>query len=254
MPLVTLPDCDVNAVVKIIARTPKGDSVTTVSGNQKSVDVPDKDFDPANEVVIEVFDHLGNRDPRHNPLVLQERANGPDPETKKDADPAVTDVTATDGPVTDTTNGPDGIGDTTADDPGLLAERQPEPVQSDQADVQAKPEVLTPCEACGQVASGQSGEYPCPTCGLPTLHDGEVLDQSPSTPDGEWLAKAKTAAEANTLPEHMTSGEWAAEYAAPSGHHLRMSDEVRETVTPTPPAAPDRLHVKNVMKRGKNKH
>ena len=27
------------------------------------------------------------------------------------------------------------------------------------------------CPACGQKDEGQQGEYPCPTCGLPTTHD-----------------------------------------------------------------------------------
>jgi rubrerythrin len=27
------------------------------------------------------------------------------------------------------------------------------------------------CIVCGQIDHGQTGEYPCPNCGLPTLHD-----------------------------------------------------------------------------------
>lgn len=29
------------------------------------------------------------------------------------------------------------------------------------------------CKSCGQIPSGQGGEYPCPVCGIPTMHDGE---------------------------------------------------------------------------------
>jgi hypothetical protein len=29
------------------------------------------------------------------------------------------------------------------------------------------------CPDCGQSNVGQTGEYPCPTCGLPTLWDSE---------------------------------------------------------------------------------
>lgn len=29
------------------------------------------------------------------------------------------------------------------------------------------------CVGCGQVDEGQTGEYPCPICGLPQLWDGE---------------------------------------------------------------------------------
>lgn len=28
-----------------------------------------------------------------------------------------------------------------------------------------------PCETCGQIAHGQTGEYPCPECGLPQVWD-----------------------------------------------------------------------------------
>ena len=28
-----------------------------------------------------------------------------------------------------------------------------------------------PCKKCGQVDNGQTGEYPCSECGLPTTHD-----------------------------------------------------------------------------------
>lgn len=34
--------------------------------------------------------------------------------------------------------------------------------QCDQSDI---------CPQCGQVPNGQGGEYPCPACGVPTLHD-----------------------------------------------------------------------------------
>lgn len=29
----------------------------------------------------------------------------------------------------------------------------------------------TRCYLCGQVDHGQTGEYPCPSCGLPRMHD-----------------------------------------------------------------------------------
>lgn len=29
----------------------------------------------------------------------------------------------------------------------------------------------SPCAMCGQVDAGQTGEYPCKECGLPSLHD-----------------------------------------------------------------------------------
>lgn len=29
----------------------------------------------------------------------------------------------------------------------------------------------TPCDKCGQIDQGQTGEYPCEVCGLPILHD-----------------------------------------------------------------------------------
>lgn len=28
-----------------------------------------------------------------------------------------------------------------------------------------------PCQKCGQTVDGQSGEYPCKSCGVPVLHD-----------------------------------------------------------------------------------
>ena len=31
------------------------------------------------------------------------------------------------------------------------------------------------CEACGQSDYGQSGEQPCPDCGLPLIHDDDVI-------------------------------------------------------------------------------
>lgn len=30
-----------------------------------------------------------------------------------------------------------------------------------------------PCPHCGQVPNGQGGEFPCPLCGLPWVHDDE---------------------------------------------------------------------------------
>lgn len=30
-----------------------------------------------------------------------------------------------------------------------------------------------PCPICNQIPDGQHGEYPCPACGIPTLHDDE---------------------------------------------------------------------------------
>lgn len=30
-----------------------------------------------------------------------------------------------------------------------------------------------PCPVCGQTEQNQTGEYPCDTCGLPTVHDSE---------------------------------------------------------------------------------
>lgn len=32
------------------------------------------------------------------------------------------------------------------------------------------------CPNCGQIPNGQSGEYPCPVCDLPQLHDANVAD------------------------------------------------------------------------------
>jgi len=34
-----------------------------------------------------------------------------------------------------------------------------------------KLEELNACPKCGQVDTGQTGEYPCSECGLPTMHD-----------------------------------------------------------------------------------
>ena len=31
-----------------------------------------------------------------------------------------------------------------------------------------------PCPKCGQTDHGQTGEYPCPECGLPTVWDEAV--------------------------------------------------------------------------------
>lgn len=28
-----------------------------------------------------------------------------------------------------------------------------------------------PCQTCGQIDTDQTGEYPCRTCGVPTVHD-----------------------------------------------------------------------------------
>lgn len=36
-----------------------------------------------------------------------------------------------------------------------------------------------PCPKCGQVPNGQSGEYPCLICGLPTLHDDPCTEVTP---------------------------------------------------------------------------
>lgn len=142
MPIVKIPECDVNSIVKIIARTPKGDNVSTVFGNVSEVEVPAKDFDPANEVVIQICDHLGNPDGRHQLYVLQERDNGLDPETKQDTgktdadDELVASGTvdvdgAANGTVVAAEAGPDGV-DAAADDYGLLAELQSEIIASDE--------------------------------------------------------------------------------------------------------------------------
>jgi len=34
-----------------------------------------------------------------------------------------------------------------------------------------KQDEKVPCSHCGQVDMGQTGEYPCPVCGLPTVWD-----------------------------------------------------------------------------------
>lgn len=34
--------------------------------------------------------------------------------------------------------------------------------------------VMERCPVCGQKDTGQTGEYPCGVCGLPTLHDAEA--------------------------------------------------------------------------------
>jgi hypothetical protein len=40
-----------------------------------------------------------------------------------------------------------------------------------------------PCPKCGQTLQGQTGEYPCELCGLPTMWDDETpKDQEPSAP------------------------------------------------------------------------
>ena len=41
-----------------------------------------------------------------------------------------------------------------------------------------RPEVDRVCPACGQTDEGQTGEYPCPNCGLPTLWDAPMADSS----------------------------------------------------------------------------
>lgn len=44
-----------------------------------------------------------------------------------------------------------------------------------------------PCSKCGQINQGQTGEYPCEVCGLPTMHDEPCCDyygcHKPLAPD-----------------------------------------------------------------------
>jgi rubrerythrin len=35
--------------------------------------------------------------------------------------------------------------------------------------------VVEVCPSCNQTDTGQTGEYPCPMCGLPTLHDEKTV-------------------------------------------------------------------------------
>jgi len=39
-----------------------------------------------------------------------------------------------------------------------------------------------PCPECGQTPSGIGGEYPCKSCGIPTMHD------APEAPEPEKVA------------------------------------------------------------------
>jgi hypothetical protein len=68
-------------------------------------------------------------------------------------------------------NGPDFI----ASQPVHLREMAAEAVSRlrEFAAFHALPEANTdaPCGDCGQSDTGQTGEYPCNQCGLPTLHD-----------------------------------------------------------------------------------
>lgn len=45
------------------------------------------------------------------------------------------------------------------------------------------------CKSCGQVPEGQSGEYPCKACGLPTVHDEPSAPTCPHHRAGECWAK-----------------------------------------------------------------
>ena len=41
----------------------------------------------------------------------------------------------------------------------------------------AKDLLNQPCPICKQSPNGQSGEYSCPACGLPLLHDDEEIKE-----------------------------------------------------------------------------
>lgn len=38
---------------------------------------------------------------------------------------------------------------------------------------------------CGQVDTGQTGEYPCEVCGLPFVHDNEICFTQPAQAEGD---------------------------------------------------------------------
>ena len=42
----------------------------------------------------------------------------------------------------------------------------------------------TPCAKCGQIDRGQTGEHPCPECGLPTIHDDAPVDAAAEAEPG----------------------------------------------------------------------
>lgn len=46
----------------------------------------------------------------------------------------------------------------------------------------------TPCSECAQIDQGQTGEYPCPTCGLPRTWDASR--GRPSVARGFWTQDA----------------------------------------------------------------
>ena len=56
-----------------------------------------------------------------------------------------------------------------------------------------------PCTKCGQVDHGQTGEYPCPVCGLPLTHDALLAKGPPAAPEVKvepacWVSPAELAA------------------------------------------------------------
>ena len=64
-----------------------------------------------------------------------------------------------------------------------------------------------PCPKCGQVDTGQQGEYPCEECGLPTLHGEE--EKTPDAPEAETRAP-EADAKPDTAPERTLDAQAAA--------------------------------------------
>lgn len=59
------------------------------------------------------------------------------------------------------------------------------------------------CPTCGQTNIGQTGEYPCAACGLPTLHDPDSADELPSLEESRRELRAEGIDDPDELGRRM---------------------------------------------------
>lgn len=97
-----------------------------------------------------------------------------------------------------------GMPEVASADPGLPAtattQEADRPHEPEQAilDARAADAKQTPCPKCGQVDTGQTGEYPCTECGLPTTHDEPAKGKAERPPTWQKLRKLRKEAESKT--------------------------------------------------------
>jgi len=113
-----------------------------------------------------------------------------------------------------------------------------------------------PCSKCGQVPRGQGGEYKCPVCGLPMVHDPGAGD-APAT-QGEVVAPEVVAAPPAPpeviIPPHPPSEPPAPtppaeEPPPPAPEPTPVVEEKKEEEIPAPPPSAPKAESKSSSKK-----